>query len=297
MELFQDTTVVRKRRVIFLHFNHLRRTVKKFAIVLLFVVVFAFMLLNKTNNALIEKTSTTAGEVIAPVTEILVLPASLMLDGYDYLRSLRKIDEENQALRAENRRLIMANAKNRALEIENRILSEMLNYVAPPEADFVTAKVVAEEGTAFAHSLTVYVGGGRKVSKGQVVISDKGVVGRVEEAGVRYAKIAMINNINSKISVMIEESRIRGMMVGQNDVWPELVFLPLDAKINVGDKVITSGIGGVFPAGLPVGTVASIDKSGIKIKPANDLSRLEYVMIVDYKLPDPAEEFYESGRR
>lgn len=289
--------MVRKRRVIFLHFNHLRRTVKKFAIVLLFVVVFAFMLLNKTNNALIEKTSTTAGEVIAPITEILVLPASLMLDGYDYLRSLRKIDEENQALRAENRRLIMANAKNRALEIENRILSEMLNYIAPPEADFVTAKVVAEEGTAFAHSLTIYVGSGRKVSKGQVVISDKGVVGRVEEAGVHYAKIAMINNINSRISVMIEESRIRGMMVGQNDVWPELVFLPLDAKINVGDKVITSGIGGVFPAGLPVGTVASIDKSGIKIKPANDLSRLEYVMIMDYKLPDPTEEFYESGRR
>lgn len=289
--------MVRKRRVIFLHFSHLRRTVKKFAIVLLFVVVFAFMLLNKTDNALIEKTSTTAGEIIAPLTEILVLPASLTLDGYDYLRSLRKIDEENQQLRAENRRLIMANAKNRALEIENRILSEMLNYVAPPEADFVTAKVVAEEGTAFAHSLTVYVGGGRKVSKGQVVISDKGVIGRVEEAGVRYAKIALINNINSKISVMIEESRIRGMMVGQNDVWPELVFLPLDAKINVGDKVITSGIGGVFPAGLPVGTVASINKNGIKIRPANDLSRLEYVMIVDYKLPDPAEEFYEGGRR
>lgn len=289
--------MVRKHRVIFLHFSHLRRTVKKFAIVLLFVVVFAFMLLNKTDNALIEKTSTTAGEIIAPLTEIFVLPASLTLDGYDYLRSLRKIDEENQQLRAENRRLIMANAKNRALEIENRILSEMLNYVAPPEADFVTAKVVAEEGTAFAHSLTVYIGDGRKVSKGQVVISDKGVIGRVEEAGVRYAKIALINNINSKISVMIEESRIRGMMVGQNDVWPELVFLPLDAKINVGDKVITSGIGGVFPAGLPVGTVASINKNGIKIKPANDLSRLEYVMIVDYKLPDPAEEFYEGGRR
>lgn len=289
--------MVRKHRVIFLHFSHLRRTVKKFAIVLLFVVVFAFMLLNKTDNALIEKTSTTAGEIIAPLTEIFVLPASLTLDGYDYLRSLRKIDEENQQLRAENRRLIMANAKNRALEIENRILSEMLNYVAPPEADFVTAKVVAEEGTAFAHSLTVYIGGGRKVSKGQVVISDKGVIGRVEEAGVRYAKIALINNINSRISVMIEESRIRGMMVGQNDVWPELVFLPLDAKINVGDKVITSGIGGVFPAGLPVGTVASINKNGIKIKPANDLSRLEYVMIVDYKLPDPAEEFYEGGRR
>nr|QJR98235.1 cell shape-determining protein MreC [uncultured Alphaproteobacteria bacterium] len=289
--------MVRKRRVVFLHFSHLRRTVKKFAIVLLFIVVFAFMLLNKTNNALIEKTSTTAGEIISPVTEILVLPASLMLDGYDYLRSLRKIDEENQLLRTENRRLIIANAKNRALETENRILSEMLNYVVPPEADFITAKVVAEEGSAFAHSLTVYIGGSANVKKGQVVLSNKGVIGRVEEAGARYAKIALINNINSRISVMVEDSRIRGMMVGQNDIWPDLVFLPLDAKINVGDKIITSGIGGVFPVGLPVGTVASIDKNNIKIKPANDLSRLEYVMIVDYKLPDPADEIYGDGRR
>lgn len=289
--------MVRKRRVVFLHFSHLRRTVKKFAIMLLFVIVFAFMLLNKTNNALIEKTSTTAGEIITPITEILVLPASLMLDGYDYLRSLRKIDEENQKLRTENRHLIIANAKNRALETENRILSEMLNYVVPPEADFITAKVVAEEGSAFAHSLTVYIGDNRKVAKGQVALSDKGVIGRVEEVGAKYAKIAMINNINSKISVMVEGSRIRGMMVGQNDIWPELVFLPLDAKINSGDRIITSGIGGVFPVGLPVGTVASIDKNSIKIKPANDLSRLEYVMIVDYKLPDPAEEIYGSANR
>lgn len=286
--------MVRKRRVVFLHLSHLRRTIKKFAIVLLFILVFAFMLLNKANNALIEKTSMTAEEIITPVTEILVLPASLLLDGYDYLRSLRKIDLENKKLREENSQLIIANAKRRALEIENKILSDLLNYQIPPQAEFITAKVVAAEGTGFAHSLTVYIGNNPKVTKGQVVISDKGVIGRVESVGINYAKIAMINNINSKISVMVEKSRVRGIMVGQNDVWPTLVFLPLDAKVNVGDKIITSGIGGVFPVGLPVGTISSIDKGGIKIKPANELSKLEYVMIVDYKLPDPAKDFLES---
>ena len=105
------------------------------------------------------------------------------------------------------------------------------------------------------------------------------------------------NNINSKISVMIENTRVRGMMVGQNDIWPELVFLPLDAELNVGDKVVTSGIGGVFPVGLPVGKIASVSKNSAKIEPANNLSRLEYVMIVDYKLPDPADEVYEGERQ
>ena len=289
--------MVRRRRVLFLHLSRLRRTIKKSAIAVLFVLVFVFMLLNKTNNALIEKTSTTAEEIITPITEILVMPASMLLNGYDYLRSLRKIDLENQALREENRKLIMANAKNRALEIENKILADMLNYVVPPEADFITAKVVAQEGNAFAHSLTVYVGENNHVEKGQVAISDKGVVGRVEDVGSRYAKIALINNINSKISVMIEDTRVRGMMVGQNDIWPELVFLPLDAELNVGDKVVTSGIGGVFPVGLPVGKIASVSKNSAKIEPANNLSRLEYVMIVDYKLPDPADEVYEGERQ
>ena len=177
------------------------------------------------------------------------------------------------------------------------MLSGLINYVVPPQAEFITAKVVAQEGTAFAHSLTVYIGENSRVEKGQVAISDKGVVGRVEDVGFRYAKIALINNINSKISVMIESSRVRGMMVGQNDVWPDLVFLPLDADLKVGDRVVTSGIGGVFPVGLPVGKIASVSKSGVKIEPANNLSRLEYVMIVDYKLPDPANELYEGKSR
>lgn len=286
--------MVRRRRVIFLHLSHLRRTIKKSAIALLFIVVFALMLLNKTDTALIEKTSMTVEEIVAPVTKIFVFPATAVLNMYDYLRSLQKIDNENQELRDENRRLIIANAQNRALVTENKMLADMLNYIGLPQTEFVTVKVISQEGNPFAHSLTVYLGDYAKVKKGQVALSDKGVIGRVEAVGKKYAKIALLNNINSKISVMTEGTRVRGMLVGKNDILPELKFLPLGVDIKVGDEIITSGIGGVFPVGLPIGKVLSINNSTIKVMPAHDLSRLEYVMIADYGLPDPADAFVEE---
>lgn len=286
--------MVRRRRVIFLHLSHLRRTIKKSAIALLFIVVFALMLLNKTDTALIEKTSMTVEEIVAPVTKIFVFPATAVLNMYDYLRSLQKIDNENQELRDENRRLIIANAQNRALVTENKMLADMLNYIGLPQTEFVTVKVISQEGNPFAHSLTVYLGDSDKVKKGQVALSDKGVIGRVEAVGKKYAKIALLNNINSKISVMTEGTRVRGMLVGKNDILPELKFLPLGVDIKVGDEIITSGIGGVFPVGLPIGKVLSINNSTIKVMPAHDLSRLEYVMIADYGLPDPADAFVEE---
>ena len=282
--------MVKRERENFLHFSQLRVMMKKFAPVLAFVVAFVFMLLSKSENILIEKTSTVANEAVSSVVDVLVLPASAVLKGYHYLRSLQKIDLENQKLREENRRLLVANAKNRALEIENKLLSQLLNYTVPPKASFVTAKVVAEEGSAFAHSLIVYTGANPNLRKGQVVLGQRGVVGRVEKVSKHYAKIFLVNDINSKIPVMIESTRVRGVLSGENSMLPKMLFVPQDEKVNIGDKVVTSGIGGVFPAGIPVGKVITIDKKNIIVKPWDNLSNLEYVQIIDYKLPDPLKE-------
>lgn len=282
--------MVKRERENFLHFSQLRVMIKKFAPMLAFVVAFVFMLLSKSENILIEKTSGIADEAVSTVVDVLVMPASAMLKGYHYLRSLQKIDLENQKLREENRRLLVANAKNRALEIENKLLSRLLNYAVPPEASFVTAKVIAEEGSAFAHSLIVYTGGNPNLRKGQVVLGQRGVIGRVEKVSRNYAKIFLVNDINSKIPVMIEATRVRGVLSGENDVLPKMLFVPQDEKVNVGDKVVTSGIGGVFPAGVPVGKVITVDKKNIVVKPWDNLNNLEYVQIIDYKLPDPIKE-------
>ncbi len=241
------------------------------------------MLVNKTDTVLIEKTSSAATDIVSPVIDVLVIPAKVVARFYDYFKDLKEIHADNQRLKEENRKLNNLFDRARALEIENKLLADLLNYVTPPEASFVTARVIAEEGDAFSHSIVAYIGGS-KVRKGQVALSDKGVVGRVDRMGKMYARIILITDINSKIPVMVEKTRVRGILSGDNTTTPKMIFIPLDAEIAIGDRIVTSGVAGVFPAGLPVGKVVSLDKNEIRIKPFSNLDQLEYIKLVDYGL-------------
>lgn len=95
-------------------------------------------------------------------------------------------------------------------------------------------------------------------------MSDNGVIGRVDKPGKMYSKIILITDINSKIPVMVERTRVRGILSGDNTTVPKMIFIPLSAKLTVGDRIITSGVAGVFPPGLPIGKISSIEKTALK---------------------------------
>lgn len=274
---------MKRRRSLFIHLSHIRLLTQKFALVILFLSTFVFMLVNKTNSVLVEKTSSVATDIVSPAIDVLVIPAKLVSNIYDYFKDLRQIHKDNQRLREENMQLNKLYDRARALEVENKLLSEILNYVTPPEAEFITARVIAEEGDAFSHSIIAYTGDS-PVRKGQVAISDKGVVGRVDRVGNVYAKILLLTDINSKIPVMVEKTRVRGILSGDNTPMPKMIFIPLNADLNVGDRIVTSGVAGVFPAGLPIGRVVSVDKSEIRVKSFSNLEQLDYVKLVNYGL-------------
>ena len=277
---------MKRRKVLFIQLSQIRLLAKKFAIVILFLSAFVMMLINKTDTVIIEKTSSMATDVVSPLIDVLVVPARTLAGVFDYFRDLSKIYDDNRKLRAENNRLQIVSDKARALEIENKLLAKLLNYTPPPNAKFVTARVIAEEGDAFSHSIIAYTGRDSGVKKGQVVMSDNGVIGRVDKPGKMYSKIILITDINSKIPVMVERTRVRG------------IFIPLSAKLTVGDRIITSGVAGVFPPGLPIGKISSIEKNSVKIKTFGNLDRLEYVKIIDYGLDgeeSASEETPEKG--
>ncbi len=274
---------MKRRRSLFLHFNQLKLLAKKFALVILFVAAIALMIFSRNTSPFVEQTAGATMGGVASVINILVIPARILTKGYDYLSKLGKIKEDNLILRRENKELKLLKDRYKALEIENKLLTELLNYVPLPEAGFVSAKVVAEENDAFAHSLVAYVDS-KNVAKGDVVLSESGVIGRVDKVASVYAKIILITDINSKIPVMIEGSRVRGILSGDNTLVPKLTFVPLDAIISVGDRIVTSGVSGVFPAGLPIGQVVAVSKNEIRVKPFALLDKLEYVKIVKYGL-------------
>ncbi len=275
---------MKRRRSLFIHLSYIRILAKKFAIVILFITAFALMLLNKTESVILEKTSSLATDLVSPVVDLLVVPARAVAGVYDYFGEIKEVYKDNQELREENKKLLNLYDKMKVLEVENKLLSNLLNYVTPPEANYVTARIIAEEGDAFSHSVIAYTGNSDKVKKGQVVLSDRGVVGRVDKVGNMYSKILLITDINSRIPVMVEKNRVRGILAGDNTSVPQMVFIPLDAELNVGDRIITSGVAGVFPSGLPIGTIAAIEKNKVSIRPYSNLNSLEYVRIVDYGL-------------
>jgi rod shape-determining protein MreC len=277
---------MKRRKVLFVHLSHIRLMVKKFAIVLLFFIAFIMMMFNKTDAVLIDKTSSIATDIFSPIIELLAVPAKIVSGTLNYFYDFKNIREENERLREENRELVIKSSKTAALEVENKLLYNLLNYVSPKDADFITAKVIAEESNAFSRDLILYTAGQNNVKKGQIVLSDKGVIGRIERVGSVYSKVLLLTDINSKIPVIIESSRVRGILSGDNTSVPKLIFTPLEAEITVGDKIVTSGVAGVFPSGLPIGKVVSIEKNNIKVKTFSNLDRIEYVRIVDYHLAD-----------
>ena len=271
--------------------------VQKFALVLLFLLAFVLMMVNKTDTVIIEKTSSLATDIVSPMIDVLVIPAKAIASVYDYFKDLRQIHQDNLRLRDENKKLMNLYDRARALEIENKMLAQLLNFVTPPEVNYSTARVIAEEGDAFSHSIIAYTGDASNVRKGQVAVTDKGVIGRIDRVGKMYSKIILITDINSKIPVMVERTRVRGILSGDNTPTPKMVFIPLEAELTIGDRIVTSGVAGVFPAGLPVGKIISIEKNNVQIKPFGNLERLEYVKLVDYGLEGVIEDDLQEAQK
>ena len=276
---------MKRRRSLFIHLSHIRLLAQKFAMVFLFLFAFILMMLNKAENVVFEKTSSFAMDIATPLLDVVVLPAKAVSFVYDYFVDLKHIRRDNINLKEENEKLHELYNKARMSEIENKLLSDLMNYITPPEADFVTTRVIAEEGDAFSNSIIAYVGDS-DVETGQVALSEKGVIGRVDEVGNVYAKVVLLTDITSKIPVVIERSRVRGILAGDNTPSPKLIFTPLDSELLIGDRIVTSGVAGAFPAGLPVGKIVSINKNEVTVKPFGRLEQLEYIKIVDYNIAE-----------
>ncbi|MBO4675788.1 MAG: rod shape-determining protein MreC [Elusimicrobiaceae bacterium] len=258
---------------------------------MLVLAAFGLMLLGKADTILVEKVQILFNDLTSPVLALLSKPAQAASRFMQNIHELVAIRQENARLREENQELTLVKLDTEQLRKENAYLADLLNYIPPPEAVSVTSRVIADTGNSFAQSLIAFVGQKQKVNKGEVVLTGDGLVGRIASVGINAARILLITDINSRVPVKVEPLDTPAILSGDNTEYPQLISLPGNAKVSVGDRVVTSGMAGVYPAGLPVGVIVSIDDGLIKVRPFFNRSRLEMVRIVDYGLsgllPDP----------
>lgn len=256
--------------------------VQRFALLSLVLAAFGLMILGKAETVLIERMRTGVTDVVAPVLNALSRPVDTMTEIADNLRELTRLRSENARLREQIERLNSWQGVARRLEADNRTLRALLNLTPDERATFVSARVIADGGGPFVRSVIVNAGTRDGLRKGQAAVTGAGLVGRVSETGGRSARVLLLTDLNSRIPVVAESSRARAILAGDNSARPKLVFLPENAKLVPGERIVTSGHGGALPPGLLVGIVTSVGEATVRVEPIVDWDRLEYVRVIDF---------------
>ncbi|HKM73078.1 MAG TPA: rod shape-determining protein MreC [Stellaceae bacterium] len=278
-----------------------RAAVQRVSLPLLVFVSATMIVLGKADQILFESLRASVTDTAAPALDVLSRPVAALGHLVDRARDFVAVYQDNARLAEENERLLTWQQAALGLASENARLRELLKLTPEPPATFITARVIANSGGAYVRSLMVYAGHENGVVRGQAAMTGEGLVGRVSEVGSRAARVLLVTDLNSRVPVIVEGPQQRALLAGDNSERPNLRYLDAGTGIKIGDRVVTSGQGGVFPPGLPVGIVASVDGEAPRVEPYVEMSRVEYLRIVDYGLanglPNPVPVASRSGRR
>lgn len=261
----------------------------------LLLVAGALLALSRIDHPVIRQARLAIAELVAPALKLVAGPLAPLRNATQEITSWTARREELARLRAEVQELRGWEARARELERRLADLAALARVVDEAKIRFVTARVIADANGPFARSVLVSAGQEQGLKDGYPVISADGLVGRVLESGPSAARVLLLTDLNSRVPVLIGEAGLRGILVGDNGPRPRLAHLPPDARPAPGDRVVTSGVGGLFPRGLRIGTVAADDGGVFRIEIDARLDELDHVSILfhDTAVTDVANE----GRR
>jgi rod shape-determining protein MreC len=278
-----------------------RAAIQRIAVPLLVVLSTMMIILGKTDQIVLESLRNSVMDAAAPALDLLSRPAAMIDGAVNRARGLFTVYEENARLTGENERLLGWQQAALKLAAENAELRGLLQLAPDPATSYVTARVIANSGGAYVRSVMVNAGRENGVARGQAAVTGEGLVGRVSEVGSRAARILLVTDLNSRVPVVVEGSRQRAVLAGDNSDRPSLLYIEAGPPIRVGDRVVTSGQGGVFPPGIPVGIVAGFDAELPRVETYASLSQVGYLRLVDYglaeTLPNPLSLVPRGGKR
>jgi rod shape-determining protein MreC len=279
----------------------LRATIQRTTPPLLILLAAAMIILGKADQTMFESLRTNLTDDAAPALNALSRPLDAAAAFVDRVRGIVTMYQDNLRLAHENERLLQWQQIALKLSADNRELRGLLKSVPEAAISYITARVIANTGGGYVRSVMVNGGTDRGLARGQAAIAGEGLVGRLTEVGSRAARVLLITDLNSRIPVVIENSRASAVLAGDNSERPRLLYVGKPDAVRIGDRILTSGEGGVFPPGLPVGVVAALGPGEARVEPYVELSQLEYVLIVDYglsgALPQPVPVAARADRR
>lgn len=218
---------------------------------------------------------------------------------------LRGVREQNADLQSELDRLRLEEVSLAEDAGQARRLQNLLAFKEKFISQTVAAQVVGTSGSEHSHVLYIDKGSNDGIKADMAVITPKGIVGKIAKAFPGTSQVLEINDATAGAGVMLERSRLRGVLRGTPSGIPEILHIMADEKIVAGEPVVSSGGDQIYPRGLPIGTVFSIgpDPEGgpfmeVRVKPSADLDRVEEVLVITRVIDKaPAEQETATGLR
>lgn len=279
----------------------LRTAIQRTTPPLLVLLSVAVIVLGKADQTMFESLRTKLTDDAAPMLDALSRPLGAATIAFDRVRGVVTMYQDNLRLKQENERLLQWQQIALKLSADNRDLRGLLKSVPETAVSYVTARVIANSGGSYVRTVMVNAGSEQGLSRGQAAITSEGLAGRLTEVGGRAARVLLITDLNSRIPVVVESSHANAVLAGDNSARPRLLYVTDAGTPKIGDRILTSGEGGVFPPGLPIGVITALEAGGPRVEPYAELSQLGYLLVVDYGLsgglPQPVPAVTRPARQ
>ncbi|MBC8282983.1 MAG: rod shape-determining protein MreC [Nitrospinae bacterium] len=246
----------------------------------------ALMSLNAKQEKGISFLDSLAGLILSPFQNLFTQSVQSVSDGINHYFDLVNVSKENDRLKSEVERLI--NEKNEFIERISRQkrIAGLMSYQEDRKKDSLVASVIGRDATQWSKVVFINKGTRDGVKTHLAVVTNSGVIGQIIHAGLTTSKVLLTIDSRSAVDALFQASRVSGVVVGTGEEECQVKFVPNTADVKVGDRVLSSGLGGVFPKGLIIGTVSQVvrKKQGlfqeITLTPSSDLSNLEEVLVL-----------------
>jgi rod shape-determining protein MreC len=211
------------------------------------------------------------------------LPLAKAFDLLLSAKSYEKIYEQNQNLRRELQQMKAWKEAALQREQENAKLLDLNKVRLDPKFTRITGVVLADSGGPFRKTVLLNIGTRDGIMDGWAAMDGLGLVGRISGVANKTSRVVLLGDTSSRIAVTIDSGGQRALIVGDNTSRPTIQFLEYPETVRPGDRVITSGDGGVFPPGILVGQVIKSQFGKLRVMPAADIQRLEFLRIIRHQ--------------
>ena len=256
------------------------RPLRRVLVLLVILILGAIFMVWRIDSPRVERFRAALVDSLVPSFDWAMLPVTHAMGMIDDFQSYARLYEQNQQLRDELQQMKAWKEAALQLEQKNARLLDLNKVRLDPRLTHVTGVVLADSGSPFRQSVLLNVGARDGIRDGWATMDGIGLVGRISGVGERSSRVILLTDSNSRVPVTVQPSGQRGILSGDNSVWPPLDFLEDADAVQPGDRVITSGDGEVFPAGLLVGQVAKDADGRLRVILAADYQRLEFLRVL-----------------